>query len=42
MYLFPSGVSAFRRNSYDIKYIPVAGTSAEETVEKLQNYKVGN
>ena len=28
----PSGVNAFRRNSYDAKYIPVAGTSVEKAV----------
>lgn len=28
-HVFPAGVNALRRNSYEIKYIPVAGTSAE-------------
>lgn len=27
--LFPAGVNALRRNSYETKYIPVAGTSAK-------------
>ena len=26
-YVFPLGVNVFRRNSYEAKYIPVAGTS---------------
>lgn len=29
-HVFPSGVSAFKRNSYDAKYIPEAGTSVEK------------
>lgn len=31
-HVFPSGVSAFKRNSYDAKYIPEAGTSVENQV----------
>lgn len=37
-HVFPSGVSAFKRNSYDAKYIPEAGTSVEKPSKHEKNF----
>ena len=39
-HVFPSGVSAFKRNSYDAKYIPEAGTSVEKPSKHVKIFHI--